>query len=88
MAKWQRQVVGDVRKNDKGGSYIKIKDDVTLKRGQCLNVESKAEQLAGVDKALADGKMSEEVAEKVKERINKIPDFILREIILLNKLEG
>lgn len=85
MAKWKREVIAQVQKNDKGGSYIKVKQDVTLKKGENLSVESKAEQLAGIDKAVADGKMSEEIAEKVRERINKIPDFVLREISRLTK---
>ncbi len=42
-----------------------------------VNVESKAQQLESLDNAVRDGRMSPENAEKAKERVSKIPDFVL-----------
>ena len=87
MAKWQRLNIGDVLadKEDKSKSYIKINNDVTLKAGDYLNLESKKDQLDGITKAFEMGKVSEEVFESAKNRIEKIPDFVRFSIVKLTK---
>lgn len=91
MAKYKRQTVGSVLKSKDGKSkYIKInlgKDggSVTLNHGDILSVESKAEQLSSLSGAVSSGKLSSELADKIAERINKIPDFVVAEVILSSK---
>lgn len=86
-----RQKLGQVykSKDPNKSNYIKIdllgKDSVTLKHGQYVQVESKAYQLKSLDAAVEAGRMSAENAEKAKERVNKMPDFVLGELILLSE---
>ncbi len=86
MAK-KRTVIGSVVKNKESGQpdYIKIKSDVTLKAGQILNLDSKERQLTGVDIAMKNGKLSEDLGNEIKERINKMPDFVRFEIVMLEE---
>ena len=79
MAKKKRMQVGSVMKSKNAGEpdYIKMRD------GKTYRLESKKSQLESLQKAVADGKLSPDVAEKVEERINKIPDFVRFEIIEL-----
>lgn len=65
--------------------YIKIDQDITLKKGDILNLESKKSRLAQVEKSLAEGKLTEEVADKIKEEIDRIPEFIRFQIVKVNK---
>lgn len=85
--KYTRRGVGSVIKSkDPGGSdYIKIRDDVSFKKGDTLQLESAQSQLASLERAVSDGKLSEEVAEKVRDRIQKIPDWVRFEIVQVSK---
>lgn len=76
MAKYIR--IGQVLKgkDDPGSSYIKMDQDVTLKKGDTLSLESKKQQLDGLAKAEESGKISSENAAKARESIEKIPDFV------------
>ena len=65
--------------------YIKIDQDITLKKGDILNLESKKSRLAQVEKSLAEGKLTDEVADKIKEEIDKMPEFVRFNIIKVNK---
>ena len=65
--------------------YIKIDQDITLKKGDILNLESKKSRLAQVEKSLAEGKLTDEVADKIKEEIDKIPEFVRFQIVKVNK---
>lgn len=90
MAKWTRKVVGSVIKSNDPSkpNYMKfrLKDGpLTLKDGDTLSVESKAFQLKSLEGAVADKKLSEDLGLKIKERIEKIPDFVLGEIIQATK---
>lgn len=89
MAKSRRRTIASVIKSmDKDKpDYIKVRDDVVLKKGQYLNLESKAYQLASLDAAVAAGKLSEAGAAMARERMNKIPDFVRFEIVMVEKAE-
>ena len=89
MAKFNRLEVGAVMKSaDKAKpDYIKISNDVTLKKGDFLNLESKQSKIDGINAALENGKMSAETAEKLLEYANKIPDFVRFQIVKLSKEE-
>jgi len=79
MAK--RIQVGTVLKGKDGrGDYIQIKEDITLKKGEFLNLESQASKIASLEAAIANGKLSPEVGEKMIEAANKIPSFVRFEI--------
>jgi hypothetical protein len=72
-----------VRKPD----YIQISNDVVLKRGQYLNLESKKMQQESLDEAVKAGKLAGEYQAGAQERIDKIPDFVRFQIIRLEKLD-
>lgn len=86
MAKSKRKLVGSIVKGKEGKpDYIKVRGTHVLNDGQFLNLESKAQQLASLEAAVAAKKLPEEVAKGVRERINKIPDFVRFEIIAIEK---
>ena len=98
MGKYRRQVVGSVvkSKTEGKGSYLRLRGDnadVLLKalagadksKGLNLLLESKKTQLASLEKAISEGKIAGDNAEKAKERVNKIPDFVLFEVVLLEE---
>jgi hypothetical protein len=85
----KRVVVGSLCKvkqedKDKGmPNYIQVKDDINLKKGEYIRAESKGFQLENLEKAVAAGKLSEEIAGQIRERIEKIPDWVIAELIIL-----
>jgi len=87
MAKMKREVVGSFlkAKDDGKAPYIKFKTDVTFTNGSMVRVENKKFQLASLESAVSAGKLTGEIAEKAKERINKIPDFVLGELVILRE---
>jgi len=87
MAKMKREVVGSFlkAKDDGKAPYIKFKTDVSFTNGSMVRVENKKFQLASLESAVSAGKLTGEIAEKAKERINKIPDFVLGELVILRE---
>lgn len=71
---WKK--VGTMRKNDKGNTYIKIDEDITLPKGTVLQVQDPRKKL---DEAVKANRMSEEKAEEIRA---KIPEWLIREIVL------
>lgn len=63
--------------------YIKIKNDVVFKANDIVRVENKAFQLQSIETAVANGKLSPEIADKAKERIGKMADFVIAELVVL-----
>lgn len=63
--------------------YIKVDNDVSFKKGDIIRVESKKFQLASLEAAVQAGKLNGEQAEKARERVNKMPDFVLGDLIVL-----
>ena len=79
MAK--KVTVGSVVKGKDGKpDYIKVRGEHILRDGDFLNLESKASQLASLEKGIESGKISEDFAEKIRERLERIPDFVRFEI--------
>lgn len=76
MAK-KRVQVGSVCKNKDPGKadYVKMRD------GKIYSLESKASQLKSLEEAVSNGKLSGDVAESIRERINKIPDWVRFELV-------
>lgn len=77
--KLKRQVVGSVCKPKQEGQvdYIKMRD------GKIYRLESAKYQLSQLENAVSQGKLSEEIAEKVRERIGKIPEWVRFELVEL-----
>lgn len=50
-----------------------------------INLESKVAQLASLDNAVANGKLDEAYAEKQKGFLEKMPEFVRFELIVLDK---
>lgn len=90
MAKLKREVLGSFLKAKEDGKtpYIKItsKNAVTFKEGDIIRVENKKFQMASLEAAIQAGKLTGEIAEKARERINKIPDFVLGELVVLRDI--
>lgn len=79
MAKLKRNQIGSFckSKDEDKPPYIKMRD------GKFYRVESAKFQLRSLEKAVADGKLTEEIAKVVRERIEKIPEWVLGEVIEL-----
>ena len=88
MAKWNKTQVGTIwrSKTPGGAPVMKIKNDVTLKAGQYVNLESKAMQIASLEKAINEGKIKNpEQIQKARERLENMPEGILFEVNFLTK---
>jgi hypothetical protein len=72
MAK--KVVLGTVRKSEKGTFYIKFDQDIKLKKGESVSLYSKQDHLTSLETNKE--KLSEEIYEKQKERIEKMPEWI------------
>lgn len=79
MAKLKRNQVASFckSKDENSPPYIKFRD------GRIYRVESAKFQLKSLEQAVATGKLTGEVADSIRERIEKIPPWVLAEIIEL-----
>jgi uncharacterized Zn finger protein len=84
---YKRLKVGSVLKSKDASQpdYIKVDADVSLKKGDILNLESKKSKLASLEKNIENGKLSGDLADKIREGIEKMPDFVRFEIIKVTK---
>lgn len=93
MAKSKRTIIGSVIKSNDPTKpdYIKFNlkmvagGVLTIKDGQTVAVETKKYQTESLQKAIQSGKVSEDFGAKIQSRIDKIPDFVRGEIILIEK---
>jgi hypothetical protein len=86
MAKWKRSVIGSIVKGKDGKpDYLKVSKDVVLKEGDYLNLESKAAQLKSLEEAEANGKLGGDMLESIREKVNKMPDFVRFHVVRLEK---
>lgn len=84
---YKRVEVGSVlkSKDPTQPDYIKINTDVVLKKGDILNLESKKSKLASLEKNIENGKLSGDLADKIREGIEKMPEFIRFSIVKVTK---
>jgi len=84
---YKRTIVGSVLKSKNEGEtdYIKINEDVSFKKGDTLSLESKKSQLASLEKNVENGKLSGDLADKIRSNIEKMPDFIRFNIVKVTK---
>jgi hypothetical protein len=88
MGKKKRLIIGSVVKGKDGKpDYIKILNDVHLKAGQFLNLESKAEKQKKFTENVEAGKLTGDLVEKIQAQIDKFPTFVRFEIISLQDAE-
>lgn len=90
MSKYTRTTVGSIIKGKDGKpDYLKVnkslKEPVVLMAGDILNLESKVAQLTSLEAAVSSGKLHPEYADKARERINNIPDYVRFDVILSKK---
>ena len=78
------QVGAIIKGRDGKPDYIKVNEDVTLKKGEFLNLESKASKIASLTAAIENGKLSQEVGQKMLEQAEKLPEFVRFEITKSN----
>lgn len=85
--KYRRRVIGSVlrSKDNPKDMYIKLREDVVLKAGEIVRLESKKQQLESLEAAVAAGKIGEEFAASRRAAIERIPDFVVSELIKLNQ---
>lgn len=76
MSNNQWRKIGSMRKSKTGGTYIKIDEDVTLSKDAVIQVQDPRKKL---DEAVESGRLTSEKAEAIRA---KIPDYILRDLVL------
>lgn len=87
MAKSKRVTIGSVMKSQKDGKfYIKVNGEHKLSDGQYLNLESKEDRIQSLDKAVEEGKLSEEKAREIRVSIDKTPAFVKFNVISVQKI--
>jgi hypothetical protein len=98
MAKFKRVTVGSICKAKEANrpDYLKVRGDTVEQfakallaadrtKGMSLKLESKSFQLQNLADAVSQNKLSADMATKVEERINKIPNYVRFEVILLEE---
>lgn len=93
MAKEKRTYIklGDICRGKEEGSsdYIKVDlynvDSVTLKSGDIIQVETKAQKLKSITYKEENGFITPDVAEKLRANANKMPDFVRATATLIRK---
>lgn len=81
MGKKKTVIIGSVVKARPGPDgkakpdYIKIMNDVSLKAGQFLNLESKAERQKRLDESVASGKLTGKLVDDIQAGIDRSPDW-------------
>jgi hypothetical protein len=97
MAKSKRTVVGSVCKSKDTGKpdYLVLRGQTAdalakallsadKQKGLTLKLESKKFQMESLDAAVASGKLSSDLAQKIKaDRIEKIPEWVRFELVLV-----
>jgi hypothetical protein len=97
MAKSKRTVVGSICKSKDAGKpdYLVLRGNTTdqlvkalvkadKSKGLALKLESKKFQMESLEQAVTNGKLSNDLAEKIKsDRIDKIPEWVRFEVVLV-----
>lgn len=71
---------------NKDGS-LKFPDGLTIMDGDILSLETTDEQKRNLTRAVTSGTMTEDLGDKIMERLNKRPDFVFGEAVLVIKEE-
>ncbi len=84
MAKWNRIKVGAVLKNKDPNkpAYVKLEDGTILG-----SLETKGYKEKDIKTKMSEGKLSEEMGEKLLAQVAKMPDFVIGDIIRVEKID-
>lgn len=67
----------------KGTNYVKVFRPVALAKGDIVNLETKQARLDSLKSAISAGKLEEgEYTDKLLEEINKMPEYVLAELVV------
>lgn len=73
--------VGQVMKNKDGtGFYVKFNQDLVIKKGECMNLEDPKMAIKRLKKMIEDGKIDEDKANYIIEKLEKTPEFVKFEV--------
>ena len=90
-SKYKSRTVGSLikSKDPLKPNYIQIdkrlEQPLVLQAGQTIRMESKQFKLKSLDEAEKNGKLSGEILEKLRERANNMPDFVIAELVILEE---
>lgn len=101
MAKFKRVVIGDILnpKEETGGSkYVKIQEKkdkqgnvlpslITLRPGDLISVETTRQQKESAEAAMKSGKLTEDMGTDILAKLDKRPDFVFGQLILVRREE-
>jgi hypothetical protein len=77
MAKKRRFYFGKILKGADGKpDFMAIDKDITFREGEFVNLESKTQRINEINKSLEEGKLSQEKAEDLLAKVNKISDRV------------
>lgn len=87
MAKYVRTVIGSIikSKSKEKPDYIKFKTDVSFKAGDCISVETKSYKLVSLENAYKKGYLNQEMLERLKEKVEKMPEFVRADLVKVTK---
>jgi hypothetical protein len=91
MAKLTRKNIGSLlkSKDPTKPNYIKIgQNGINLPAGATIRAESQKFQLASIDAAEKSGKLTGENLKKARDRAEKIPEFVIAELVVLEEAKG
>lgn len=89
--KYSRRTVGTVyvSKIDGQSDYLQFKlpegESLTFRNGDKLQVETKSYRLSNIKNSLREGRLSPEVADKLLQNTEKMPEFVRAEVVQLRK---
>lgn len=93
MAKWKKTTVGSIlkSKDDTKPNYLKVnlykQTSITLKHGQSLQVLSKNFKLKDLERLRKEGKLDDDTIDKMQAQAEKMPDFVMAEVVLIERNE-
>jgi hypothetical protein len=77
MSKKSRFYFGKILKGAEGKpDFIAIDKDISLKEGEFINLESKAQRLKELEESVGAGRLSQEVADDIAAKVNKQSDRV------------
>jgi len=78
MAKKKRMYLGQVCEMKNGeGKYLRAFKDHVIPDGTYLNIKSGKEELADAKQSLEKGFLSQDMFNKIEERINNYPSYVI-----------
>jgi len=77
MAKKSRFYFGKILKGAEGKpDFVAIDKEITLKEGEFVNLESKAQRLKELEDSVAEGRLSQDKADDIAAKVNKQSDRV------------